>query len=198
MAVIQRNRCKVPLAYDIGSVVYMHVQKMIAAMVRRAVRLGYDEIECESAANLAVAEAIKSFRDDLGDPVHWIKSHVNYALMDIKKRKATRSLPLASNPEHFIPVDPSSLEDDEPKFDLTTALMSLSDDAKCWVTLVLDPPEDILRTAARLGWSSDKPAGQEAAKYRQAVFQFLVDSGWSRRRATAALLEASSKLGGSK
>lgn len=198
MPVIQRNRTKTPLEHDIGSVVYLHVRKMLEAMCRRAESLGYDPIECESAANLAVVEAIRSYKPDLGEPVEWIKRHIRYALMDLKRTKSTRFMPLSADPEQFDPQD-MSFEDEEPTpFDLTTVLLGLSDDAVTWVTLVIDPPEDVLATAARLGWSRTNPGGREAAKFRQAVFQFLKQSGWSNRRAVAALMEASAKLGGGK
>jgi hypothetical protein len=198
MGIIRRNVVKTPLEDDIGSAVYLHVRNMVAAIVNRAARFGVDWIEAESAANLAVAEAIVSFQPEKGDPVAWIMLNVRYAIYDLRRYKTTAALPLASDPDQFDPPAPSDDEDDTP-FDLTGALLGLSEDAVMFVTITLDPPASVLETARRLGWSESKGCGGiDAAKYRQAVFSFLKESGWSNRRTTNAYLEACSKLGGDK
>lgn len=191
-----RNRI-FPLDTDPGSVVYEHLRRLIAATVYKAVRNGYDRQEAESAANYGFALGLNTFRPELGDPVAWIMTKVRYAVKDTMKYRKFRNLPTPKDPDLFDP--PEELDECEP-FDLTAVLLGLSDDARAWVVVALDPPDSVVADAKRLGWSGDAAMtrGIEAAKYRQAVFNFFKESGWSAKRTLAAYLEAAKSLGGGK
>lgn len=189
-----RNRLT-PLEYDPGSVVYQHVRRIVGGMIKKAVGMGYDWLEVESAANLGFAVAVESYSADKGEFVAWVKRKVRYAILDTR-RKGNRPLPLSADPDLFDPADPESETDEEPAFDLTAVLLGLSDDARAWVSLVLDPPDAVRAKAAELGWDAGgQTRGIEAAKYRQAVYSFLRGSGWSNRRIDAAYKEACDALG---
>lgn len=188
------NRIR-PLDYDPGSVVYEHVRRIVEGMIWKALRMGYDEMETRSAANFGFAVALQSYSEAKGDFVKWVKYKVRCAIIDTPRRKKYRRGPTVHGDVTFDPADPEY--DAPPAFDLTAVLVGLSDDAKAWVSLVLEPPDSVVAKAKELGWdATNTAAGIEAAKYRSAVFTFLRESGWSNRRITAAYLEACEALGG--
>ncbi len=190
----------VVLDHDVGSVVYEHVRKMIEGLARRAVRMGYDEIEVTSAANYGFTIALRDY-DQNKDFVRWVKFKVRRQLFDLKRRKGTKRLPLwTGNSDEFdLEFDPPDQTTEEPEpFDLTAQLVRMGDDARAWVSLVIDPPQSVLTTARELGWGTGEAANRasETAAYRQAVFTFLRESGWSNRRINRAYYEACEVLGG--
>ena len=189
-----RRRNPKPLHLDPGSEVYAHFKALVQSICRKAVFLGYDPQDAESAAGWGFVLAVNSYDPDKGQIDVWIRYKVTKEITSLKRQKAYKRLPLTDDPELF---DPPAPEDEDEEFDITPLLLGLSDDAASWVSLVLDPPESVQEKAAELGWPHGGGyKGSASYAYRQAVFEWFRQAGWSDKRITTAYLEACRALGG--
>lgn len=192
---MRRKKVK-PLNLDPGSEVYLHFERLVRAICRKAVFMGYDKDDVESAAGLGFTAAVQSYDETKGEIELWIRFKVTKQIISLKRQKAYQRLPLAADPDQFDPADCTET-DEESAFDITPALLRMSDDAAAWVSLVLDPPESVATKAQELGWPHGNGyKGSAVYAYRQAVFQWFRQAGWSDRRITQAYLEACKALGG--
>lgn len=192
------------LQYDPGSVVYLddQVQRVIRKLVGKAVRHGQDRMEAESAANFGFVQALATYDPGHGDFPVWVHVKVSNRMKDVARQRRYRRLPLVEDMNERAGDDAFGYQDesagpghgDLP--DLTAELLAMGDDARTWVSLVLDPPDSVVETAARLGWPDSAPF--PAAAFRQAVHQYLRDSDWDARRIGRAYREACVALCGKK
>lgn len=185
-----------PLHLDPGSEVYAHFEAMVKSICRKAVFLGYDPEDAESAAGWGFVLAITTYDEAKGEIGLWIRYKVTKEITSLKRQKAYKRMPLVDDPDNFDPPDCTGT-DEEPEFDITPLLLGLTEDAADWVSLVLDPPESVKAKAEELGWPHGNGfKGAAVYAYRQAVFEWFREAGWNDKRITKAYLEACKALGG--
>jgi DNA-directed RNA polymerase specialized sigma subunit len=154
---------------------------------RRRYRLDYDD--AKSAAMLGFVQAYDTFDPSIDPSFNkWVLTKVWSNLFDAFRRQIQDSKrPLETTGDNPIEYMESFPEPHKPEFRVADFIGELSDDAKFVVTMVFNPPKQVVKTVKKFGEDTD-------INLRMAVKHFLIDTGWAVNRIRRAFREVRNAL----